>query len=115
MMEVEYKHKALSSDHDDQMDLAHDNRDGSAGEDPDENTVSVPTADEDSAPGGLLNGVTGLPRGFAGLNKSAAMAIFADYRQLSTYMSSLSCVSRLYLPTSTRVQIRLPLSLPYKN
>ena len=90
IMDVEYKHEAPSSDHDDQMDLAHDDRDGGADEDPDENALSVPTADEDGAPAGLLNGVAGLPRCFAGLNESAAMAIFADYRQLGTYMSGLS-------------------------
>ena len=90
MMDVEYKHEAPSSDHDDQMDLAHDDRDGGADEDPDENALSVPAADEDGTPAGLLNGVAGLPRGFAGLDESAAMAIFADYRQLGTYMSGLS-------------------------
>ena len=91
MMNVEYKHEAPSSDHDDQMDLAHDDRDGGPpDEDPDENAVSVPAADEDGGPGALLNGVAGLPRGFAGLDESAAMAIFADYRQLGTYMSGLS-------------------------
>jgi E3 ubiquitin-protein ligase TRIP12 len=89
MMDVEYKHEA--SDHDDQMDLAHDDRDAGGDEDADENAAGVPmgdgTGDED---GGLINGVGGLPRGFAGLDESAAMAIFADYRQLGTYMSGLS-------------------------
>lgn len=85
-MDVEYKHEA--SDHDDQMDLAHDDRDAGADEDADENAAGVPAGDEDVA--GLINGVGGLPRGFAGLDESAAMAIFADYRQLGTYMSGLS-------------------------
>ena len=52
-----------------------------------ENAFSVPAADKDGAPAGLLNGVASLPRCFAGLNESAAMAIFANYRQLGTYMS----------------------------
>ena len=96
MMDVEYKHEAPSSDHEDQMVLAHDDRDGGADEDPDENAFSVPAADEDGATAGLLNGVASLPRCFAGLNESAAMAIFADYRQLGTYMSSLSPSSLPY-------------------
>ncbi|KAH9000071.1 hypothetical protein EDB92DRAFT_2051252 [Lactarius akahatsu] len=90
MMDVEYKHEA--SDHDDQMDLAHDDRDEGGDEDGDENAGSGPAGDgageEDG--GGMINGVGGLPRGFAGLDESAAMAIFADYRQLGTYMSGLS-------------------------
>jgi E3 ubiquitin-protein ligase TRIP12 len=90
MMDVEYKHEA--SDHDDQMDLAHDDRDAGGDDDADENPAGVPagdgTGDEDG--GGLINGVGGLPRGFAGLDENAAMAIFADYRQLGTYMSGLS-------------------------
>jgi E3 ubiquitin-protein ligase TRIP12 len=87
MMDVEYKHEA--SDHDDQMDLAHDDRDGGGGdEDGDENPGGASAGDDDG--GGLINGVGGLPRGFAGLDESAAMAIFADYRQLGTYMSGLS-------------------------
>ncbi|KAF8262629.1 hypothetical protein EI94DRAFT_1773142 [Lactarius quietus] len=91
MMDVEYKHEA-SSDHDDQMDLAHDDRDVGADEDGDDNPGGGPAGDgageEDG--GGLISGVGGLPRGFAGLDESAAMAIFADYRQLGTYMSGLS-------------------------
>ncbi|KAH9172968.1 hypothetical protein EDB89DRAFT_1961917 [Lactarius sanguifluus] len=90
MMDVEYKHEA--SDHDDQMDLAHDDRDEGGDEDGDENAGSGPAGDgagEDDG-GGMINGVGGLPRGFAGLDESAAMAIFADYRQLGTYMSGLS-------------------------
>ncbi|KAH9004468.1 hypothetical protein EDB86DRAFT_2883363 [Lactarius hatsudake] len=90
MMDVEYKHEA--SDHDDQMDLAHDDRDEGGDEDGDENAGGGPAGDgageEDG--GGMINGVGGLPRGFAGLDESAAMAIFADYRQLGTYMSGLS-------------------------
>ncbi|KAI9429610.1 ubiquitin-protein ligase [Lactarius indigo] len=90
MMDVEYKHEA--SDHDDQMDLAHDDRDGGGDEDGDENAGGGPAGDgageEDGV--GMINGVGGLPRGFAGLDESAAMAIFADYRQLGTYMSGLS-------------------------
>ena len=87
MMDVEYKHEA--SDHDDQMDLAHDDRDGGGGdEDGDDNPGGASAGDDDG--GGLINGVGGLPRGFAGLDESAAMAIFADYRQLGTYMSGLS-------------------------
>ena len=90
IVDVEYKHEAPSSDHDDQMDLAHDDRDGGPGEDADENAVSVPTGDEDSGADRLINGIASMPRGFADLNESAAMAIFADYRQLCTYMSDLS-------------------------
>lgn len=90
MMDVEYKHEA--SDHDDQIDLAHDDRDGGEDEDGNENTGGRPPGDgageEDG--GGIPNGVGGLPRGFAGLDESAAMAIFADYRQLGSYMSGLS-------------------------
>ena len=91
MMDVpEYKHEA--SDHDDQMDLAHDDRDGGGDEDGDENAGSPPMGDGagDEDGGGLINGIGGLPRGFAGLDESAAMAIFADYRQLGSYMSGLS-------------------------
>jgi E3 ubiquitin-protein ligase TRIP12 len=90
MMDVEYKHEA--SDHDDQIDLAHDDRDGGEDEDGNENTGGrLPgdgTGEEDG--GGIHNGIGGLPRGFAGLDESAAMAIFADYRQLGSYMSGLS-------------------------
>jgi E3 ubiquitin-protein ligase TRIP12 len=84
---VEYKHEA--SDHDDQMDLAHDDRDGSGDEDGDDIPGGPPMGDGagDEDGGGMING---LPRGFAGLDESAAMAIFADYRQLGTYMSGLS-------------------------
>ena len=66
--------------------------------------VSVPTADEDGGPGALLNGVAGLPCGFAGLDKSAAMAIFADYRQLGTNMSGLSSRLRTMLTNTTRTK-----------
>ena len=38
----------------------------------------------------MINGVGGLPQGLAGLNESTVMTIFADYRQLGTYMSGLS-------------------------
>jgi len=90
MMDVEYKQEG--SDHDDQIDLAHDDRD--AGEDEDGNEDSGGRASHDGAGeedgGGLANGLGGLPRGFAGLDESAAMAIFADYRQLGSYMSGLS-------------------------
>lgn len=90
MMDVEYKHEA--SDHDDQMDLAHDDRDEGGDEDGDENAGGGPAGDGagEEDVGGMINGVGGLPRGFAGLDESAAMAIFADYRQLGTYMSGLS-------------------------
>ena len=64
--------------------------------------VSVPTADEDGGPGAFLNGVAGLPCGFAGLDESAAMAIFADYRQLGTNMSGLSSRLRTMLTNTTR-------------
>ena len=37
-----YEHETPSSDHDDQMDLAHDDRDGGADEDPGENVTDVP-------------------------------------------------------------------------
>jgi E3 ubiquitin-protein ligase TRIP12 len=79
MMHVEYKHEA--SDHDDQLDLAHDDRDGVEDEDGNENTGGRPpsngASEEDG--GGIPNGVGGLPHGFAGLDEGAAMAIFADY------------------------------------
>ncbi|KAI0272306.1 hypothetical protein BC834DRAFT_1030472 [Gloeopeniophorella convolvens] len=83
MMDVEYKHEA--SDHDDQMDGAHDDHD--EGEDEDENEHAGAGDAGDDNPGGLPSG---LPRGFAGLDESAAMAIFADYRQLGSYMSGLN-------------------------
>ncbi|KAI9510528.1 hypothetical protein F5148DRAFT_1274737 [Russula earlei] len=90
MMDVEYKHEG--SDRDDQIDLAHDDRD--AGEDEDGNEDAGGRSPGDGAGeedvGGLANGIGGLPRGFAGLDESAAMAIFADYRQLGSYMSGLS-------------------------
>jgi E3 ubiquitin-protein ligase TRIP12 len=90
MMDVEYKHEG--SDHDDQIDLAHDDRDAGEDEDGNENTGGRPSGDgageEDG--GGIVNDIGGLPRGFAGLDESAAMAIFADYRQLGSYMSGLS-------------------------
>ncbi len=90
MMDIEYKHEG--SDHDDQIDLAHDDRDAGEDEDGNENTGGRPagdgTGEEDG--GGIPNDIGGLPRGFAGLDESAAMAIFADYRQLGSYMSGLS-------------------------
>lgn len=90
MMDVEYKHEG--SDHDDQIDLAHDDHDAGEDEDGNENISGRPpgdgTGDEDG--GGIANDIGGLPRGFAGLDESAAMAIFADYRQLGSYMSGLS-------------------------
>lgn len=90
MMDVEYKHEG--SDHDDQIDLAHDDHDAGEDEDGIENTGGRPagdgTGEEDG--GGMPNDIGGLPRGFAGLDESAAMAIFADYRQLGSYMSGLS-------------------------
>jgi E3 ubiquitin-protein ligase TRIP12 len=90
MMDVEYKHEG--SDHDDQIDLAHDDRDTGEDEDGNENTGGRPPGDgageEDG--GGITSDIGGLPRGFAGLDESAAMAIFADYRQLGSYMSGLS-------------------------
>lgn len=90
MMDIEYKHEG--SDHDDQIDLAHDDRDAGEDEDGNENTGGRPAGDgageEDG--GGMANDIGGLPRGFAGLDESAAMAIFADYRQLGSYMSGLS-------------------------
>ncbi|KAI0306092.1 hypothetical protein B0F90DRAFT_1808594 [Multifurca ochricompacta] len=83
MMDVEYKQEA--SDHDDQMDHANDDRDGGEDEDGNENIGLRPAGEgageEDG--GGMTNGV-------GGLDESAAMAIFADYRQLGTYMSGLS-------------------------
>ena len=90
MMDVEYKHEG--SDHDDQIDLAHDDRDAGEDDDANENTgggnAGDGTGDEDG--GGMANDLGGLPRGFAGLDESAAMAIFADYRQIGSYMSGLS-------------------------
>ena len=90
MMDVEYKHEG--SDHDDQIDLSHDDRDAGEDEDANENTGGRPpgdgTGDEDG--GGIPSDIGGLRRGFAGLDESAAMAIFADYRQIGSYMSGLS-------------------------
>ena len=78
MMDVEYKHGG--SDHHDRIDLAHEDRDED--EDGNENIGGRPTGDVASEEdvGGIANDIGGLPRGFAGLDESAAMAIFADYR-----------------------------------
>jgi hypothetical protein len=61
-----------SSDYDNQKDLAHD---GSGDEGGDEIPGGLPMGDGvgDKDRGGMING---LPRGFAGLDKSAALAIF---------------------------------------
>ena len=86
------------------MDLAHDDRDGGLNEDADENAVSVSTGDEDGGASRFINGVASMPRGFADLNESAAVAVFADYRQLSTYMSGLS--SRLKTSPQHHIECR---------
>lgn len=94
MMDVEYKHE--DSDHDDQMDGGreddhleedaehddgHDDDDGGGGGEDD--------GGEDELGGrGGSGGDSG--RGMGGLDESAAMAIFADYRQLGSYMMGLS-------------------------
>jgi E3 ubiquitin-protein ligase TRIP12 len=87
MMDIEYKHEG--SDHDDQIDLAHDDRDAGEDEDGNESRPAGDGAGEEDG-SGIANDIGGLPRGFAGLDESAAMAIFADYRQLGSYMSGLS-------------------------
>jgi hypothetical protein len=56
--------------------------------------------------GGTPNGVGGLPRSFSGLNESVGMAIFADYRQLGSYMSGLSS----HLKTMLIVRLHVVLS-----
>ncbi|KAI0287813.1 hypothetical protein BC826DRAFT_1093244 [Russula brevipes] len=82
MMDVEYKHEG--SDHDDQLDLAHGDRDAGEDEDGNENTGGRPPGDAAGEEDGGGIGSIG------GLDESAAMAIFADYRQLGSYMSGLS-------------------------
>ncbi|KAI0060670.1 hypothetical protein BV25DRAFT_1954506 [Artomyces pyxidatus] len=85
MMDVEYKHES-TSDHDDHMDGAQDEFDG--GEDDevhDDGGGDNDAVEEDTGGAAAAAG-----RGFAGLDESAAMAIFADYRQLGSYMMSLN-------------------------
>ena len=77
MMDAEYKRGAPSSDHDDQMDLAHDDRDGGPpDEGPDDNTVSVPAADEDGGPGAFEDASQALSRStflYASSSRSSAV------------------------------------------
>ena len=70
-------HRDNYGDHDDDLDV-HDN-DGLHGE----GEVDDAADEDESIP-------TGAVRTFAGLDESAAMAIFGDYRQFGSYMVSLS-------------------------
>ncbi|KAI0042289.1 hypothetical protein FA95DRAFT_1500247 [Auriscalpium vulgare] len=83
-MDVDYKHD--SSDHGDAVnDGGREDLDGGDIDDGHDDGGGDEDVDEDD--GGIGGGAG---RGFAGLDESAAMAIFADYRQLGSYMMGLN-------------------------
>ncbi|TFY64792.1 hypothetical protein EVG20_g5828 [Dentipellis fragilis] len=86
MMDVEFKRD--SSDHDDQLDVGHDFDDGGEDDEPDDDRGADDDGAEEDGDGD--GAAAAAARTFGGLDESAAMAIFADYRQLGSYMMSLS-------------------------
>ncbi|THH12821.1 hypothetical protein EW146_g7335 [Bondarzewia mesenterica] len=83
---IDVEPKLDGSDHGDQMEGSHDESDEEGeGDEAHESGDKEGDVGNEGGAGGRASG-----RGFGGMDDSAAMAIFADYRQLGSYMMSLN-------------------------